>query len=313
MTLDLFRSFRTHANNAHQLFLEFGSQLGLIGLGLFFWLMAITLQAHRRRWAGENTHRSVPAALLAGMGALATDNVFGNVSLFFAVPAFLFFWVWGQWAALTNGREVRLPWPLPAKRMASVSLLLLSSLALIHETRGFLAEAASFRGAGRAAGSERWRSGEEDLLCSRRWRRFEVHNAYALGILYSREADEAERRGFAEEVRASSERAVAACTDALRANPGYDEIFQARALAFRRLNRVEDAILDLRVAILINPLSVGNYQALDTLYRKSPVYDQKREALRQGAFRLFPSEEAGIQTDRSAHPLAPREFNKVPH
>jgi O-antigen ligase len=309
--LDLFRSFRTHANNAHQLFLEIGSQMGLIGLGLFFWLIVITIQTQRRR-GGENHATSVSAALLAGMGALAADNVFGNVSLFFAVPAFLFFWVWGQWAGTAGGPAVRLPWPVPARRLISVGLFLLASLAIVHETRGFLAEAASFLGAGRA-GSERWRSGEEDLLCSRRWRRFDVHNAYALGILYSREADEAERLGFVEEVRASSERVVTACTDALQANPGYDEIFQARAMAFQRLNRVEDAILDLRVALLINPLSLGNYYALDALYRKTPSSYPKRVDLMERTIPLFTAEEMGIRARLKPRSGGPGEMNKDTH
>src|SRR6185295_2180278 len=85
---------RTHANNAHNILMEMWAQLGSVGVGVSIWLL-VTLftggwMIFRRK--AEGLSRLVTAALLSGMIGMVADNFFGNVSIFFAMPAFLFWW-----------------------------------------------------------------------------------------------------------------------------------------------------------------------------------------------------------------------------
>jgi tetratricopeptide (TPR) repeat protein len=111
-------------------------------------------------------------------------------------------------------------------------------------------------------------SREEELLLSRQWKRFDVHNAFELGNLYLRRAEYGQSQGFQEEVRVNAEKALDAFTDALRANPSYDELFESRAEAFRLLNRKAESERDLRMAILINPLRKETSLSLESLRSK---------------------------------------------
>lgn len=267
LPLDLFQTFRTHSNNAHQLFLEIGSQTGLIGLGLMGWACLVMVTMHRKSIADKlRSQNSISAALLAGLVGMSADNAFGNVSLFFAVPGFLFFWNLGQWAGVAGKNQIFSLAPLP-RRMVSVILLTATCFGINFLLRGLLAEAASFRGSLPARPNNDL-SREEELLLSRQWKRFDVHNAFELGNLYLRRAEYGQSQGFQEEVRVNAEKALDAFTDALRANPSYDELFESRAEAFRLLNRKAESERDLRMAILINPLRKETSLSLESLRSK---------------------------------------------
>jgi O-antigen ligase len=253
VALDLFQPLRTHANNAHQLLLEIGSQTGLMGVGLFLWIVVVAITAHHKSRAPTFSDQQVlRVSLFAGMVGMATDNIFGNVSLFFAVPGFLFFWVFGQWAGFLGSRKVTSLPHLPRK-LASICLIVICVFGINTLFRGFFAEAALFKGS--TIGSDgNDRTKEEHLLRSKKWNRFDVHTAFELGNLYSRRMEKARNQGFQEETRANAEKAVEAYTDALRSNPGYNELFESRAMALRVLHRDAESDGDLRMALLINPL-----------------------------------------------------------
>ena len=81
----LLASFRTHANNAHNVLMELWSQVGMVGAGFVVW-MAVTILVSgwltiRRRAQGLG--RDVSAALLSGFVGMLVDNFCGNVSVFF--------------------------------------------------------------------------------------------------------------------------------------------------------------------------------------------------------------------------------------
>jgi O-antigen ligase/tetratricopeptide (TPR) repeat protein len=304
--LELFRTFRTHANNAHQLFLEVGSQTGLIGLGLFFWLIVLTVITHRKSSERlSRDERSLAAALLAGMGGMAADNALGNVSLFFAVPGFLFFWVWGQWAGLSSG-ENHTPDRLSesftptegvatlikggaARRLGAVLLLTLCLLGVPLLARNFLGEVAFFSGS-QFAQAKNDRAGEELFLRARKWKRFDVNTNFELGNLYSQRAETARAHGYQSELKANAEKAVIAYTDALRSNPSYEELFESRARAFRSLGRDKESALDLRMAVLINPLRKESILALDTLFSRSHASGSIRIDALDRAVEIFPKD-----------------------
>lgn len=264
LPLELFQTFRTHANNAHELFLEIGSQTGLIGLGFFLWIVLTGVGTHFK-WMDRKTpdQRAIATALLAGMAGMAADNALGNVSLFFAIPGFLFFWVMGQWAGMSGINQVSL---LPAfpRRLLSVLLVGVCCGGVFFLFRGFVAEAAYFRST-LPARPESDRSREEELLLAKKWKRFDVHTGFDLGNLYLRRAIYAERQGFQREVQINAEKAFDAYTDALHSNPSYSELFEARAETLRLLNREAEAERDLRLALLINPLRKETSLSLDSL------------------------------------------------
>ena len=85
------------------------------------WLTGATHKNNIDRFSPAQ--RSLSAALLAGLGGMAADNIFGNVSLFFAVPGFLFSWDLGQWAAL-HGQGEYIPVPALPRRLFSGGRLL---------------------------------------------------------------------------------------------------------------------------------------------------------------------------------------------
>jgi hypothetical protein len=196
---------------------------------------------HKARTRMAPPQWSLTVPLFAGLAGMAADNAFGNVSLFFAVPGFLFFWVLGQWAAL-HGKD-RLSHPNPLfKRMASIGLLVTCVLGMTSLVRGFIAEAAFHKGSAPAPDSGD-RIKEGNLLRSKYWKRYDVHTAFELGNLYSQRMDKARALGFQEELRVNAEKAVEAYTDALRSNPSYNEVFEARARAFRALDRESESDL----------------------------------------------------------------------
>ncbi|MBI3291573.1 MAG: O-antigen ligase family protein [Elusimicrobia bacterium] len=121
----LFQGFRTHANNAHNLILEWWAQTGTLGLGIWCWLMLTVLIA------GRNTAQRLPgeASLLAhgwlgGMLAMLVDNLL-NVSLFFSVPALVFWWTAGSLFVSARDRLKTRCWSRSAPLAASVAGVLI--------------------------------------------------------------------------------------------------------------------------------------------------------------------------------------------
>lgn len=252
LLLDLFQTFKTHSNNAHNLFIEIGSQTGLVGLGLFFLLALLTVWGQIQQNRGGTKTPSQSSALFAGMVGMVTDNIFGNVSLFFAVPGFLFFWVWGQWAVLATNRPAQKPFPRWIGRAGAISLILISGWTIPMLLRTFLGEAEYFR-ATQPARLNSGRGGEEQLLRAQRLKPYDVHINFELGNLYARRMLEAQTRGYTIETTSNAEKAWAAYTQALRSNPSYDEIFSARARTAQALGQIENAKHDARMARLLDP------------------------------------------------------------
>ena len=133
--------------------------------------------------------------------------------------------------------------------------------------RGFLAEKFFFRATlNPKNGNDRAK--EEELLNSKKWKRFSVHTAFELGNLYSQRMENARSQEFPEEMHVNAQKAVEAYTDALRSNPSYNEVFEARARALRVIHREEEASLDMRMALLIQPLPMRE---------DSPLPEKRRE------------------------------------
>lgn len=286
-----FALFRTHANNAHNLVLEVLSQMGLVGLAAAGWTVAVGVAALRRMSGSlPDDRRTLAGARAAALLGMALDNFFGNVSLFFAVPAFLFAWTAGAFASEAAGpaRELPVRRPLPAFLLAAV--LASGATGIVWCYRAWRAEISYFEGykrsqSGDLAGAAR------HLEASRRWRRLEVNNAYELANVMLRQARAAGDNGLVDESKRLLLLAVDAYDEALRANAGYDEIHFNKATALLPLGRRDEAVAHLQTSLRINPQQEMTYRLLADVFARGGDAAALESLLAQ-AVRVFPANAA---------------------
>lgn len=285
-----FQSLRTHANNAHNLIFEFWTQLGTLGLSLFLWLMMTifnsVIRSRRRRSESEQI---LAAAALGGCAGMLADNALGNVSLFFAVPAFLFWWLAGM---VTGLAEPSLPCPISSsftKRMLSLGALLTGLFCLYHLGSRYIADHLYYEGF-KLSKSNQPAQAIPLLEASRSSYPLEVNNAYELGNCYAREAkmlDSSSQPKMAEDFK---RKAISAYRLALSANPGYDEIHYNLATMLIPENRLEEAFDHIEISLWINPLSHESYRVLSTLGLSFAARRERVvEFLKNGVF-FFPND-----------------------
>jgi tetratricopeptide (TPR) repeat protein len=275
-SFDSFVFLRTHANNAHNEVLEFWAQTGILGLGAAAWMWTTFFTASRR-WAKAGRLPGIWAAAVAGVAGMLLDNLL-NVSLHFAVPGFLFWWMAGLAMGSAPGRDAgrwrTLSRPGLAKA-AAVAAVLLASGAGWYWLRVWQRETHYF------AGFKHIRQGQlpqaiRELELSRSWGPREVNAVYELGNAYAR----AER--FADADRTYAQ--------ALAANAGYDEIyFNIATVKLSKLKEPERALDFYRMAWAINPLSAEVYNSLSAVLLQDPTrHRDEARAVLERATHFFP-------------------------
>jgi tetratricopeptide (TPR) repeat protein len=274
-TFDLFGALRTHANNAHNEILEFWSQTGLLGLGAWAWLWT-SFFATARRWAKQGRRPGLWTAAVAGVAGVLVDNML-NVSLHFAVPGFLCWWLVG--AAMGAGEPEGGRWRTLDRRAAAKAVCAACvALALgfsWYWVRVWEREVHYFAGF-KYIRQNAMPMAVRELEISRSWGPREVNAIYELGNAY------ASSDRFAEADRTYDE--------ALQANAGYDEIyFNIATVLASRLKQPERALDYYRMAWWINPLSAELYNSLSAMLLQDPAR-HSAEALRllQRATHFFP-------------------------
>ena len=272
-----YHHMRTHANNSHNEILEVFSQTGLIGLGAFLWLWsAFFISAWRwtKTKAGDDP---LWVGAVAGAAAVLADNLL-NVSLHFAVPAFIFWWLVG--AAMGRGARDAgafrtVSWPSAARRAAGALLVGASLFAVWWQVRFWSREAWYF------AGFKQVRQGNmpaatRSLERSRSWGPREVNAIYELGNAYARSGQPA--------------KAAEAYEGALQANAGYDEIyFNLGTVYASHLGRPDKAGGYFETAWALNPLSESVLNGLSAFLLRDPAGNKERavELLTEGTS-IFP-------------------------
>ncbi len=271
-----YRSLRTHANNGHNEVVETFAQTGLLGLGVVVWLWTAFFAAGRRWLRGAGERGALYAAGVAGAAGMLVDNML-NVSLHFAVPGFLFWWVVGMTCAepprATPPTDKRPPhpswrWGLRAASFCLVALCWVWVCVWFREAHYF----AGFKLLRQRA----FPAAVKELETSRSWGPPEVNAIYELGNAY------AQSERFVE--------ADGAYQGALRANAGYDEIYyNVGAIKSSHLGQRESAVDFFRVAHFINPVSPEVYTSLGNLYLSDPArYGDAAIDLLEEAVRVFP-------------------------
>ncbi|MBI4677949.1 MAG: tetratricopeptide repeat protein [Elusimicrobia bacterium] len=284
-SIPFFRTMRTHANNSHNEIMEVWAQAGILGLGVLFWLWTTFFRSTRPRWTSfKGIREGLGLAAACGVGGMLADNLL-NVSLHFAMPAFMFWWAAGMAVSVvyppdrpwrTTGGPAPAPWQAPALARAAAWAggALLACIAWYWVSTWFR-EVHYFEG------FKLMRQGSvaaavKELERSKAWGPREVNAIYELGNAYAR----LERFQDADRVYA----------DAMRANAGYDEIyFNLGTIKSSRLGLSSQAEPYYRSAVAINPISQDVYAALSALYLQSPLRRlDEAEAMLAKAMRVFP-------------------------
>ncbi|MBI4351901.1 MAG: tetratricopeptide repeat protein [Elusimicrobia bacterium] len=278
----VMRGLRTHANNAHNEVLEQWSQAGLLGLGAFLWFLATLFYGFLRFYRAappEARYEAVPLA--AGLAGALADNLL-NVSIHFAVPGLAFWWVAGALALRTCGAGTYPPWKRPRAAAAAAWLLLLCCLgAAWLWQRQFTREFHYFNGF-RAMRANNFTAAVSQLRAAWEAGSREVNGNYEFGNAYVR-AGELEKGAWA-------------YGEALKSNAGYDEIYFNLAIVQKRLGLAGEALKNLQVSTVINPLNPVTWQALAEVYLTLPDRQAAAGAAAadlEEAVRIFPGD-AGL-------------------
>ena len=271
MLTELFAQFRTHANNAHNVLLEVWSQIGTVGTGMAIWLL-VTLFCggwviFRRKEDGLS--RFLVAGLLAGFVGMLTDNFFGNVSIFFAVPAFLFWWNMG---ALYNESDQLVLQERPVSPVWGRALLVLFMafclIVMVYFVKRWNQEFYYFKGF-KAAKRGQVEKSVKDLEKAFQWFKGEVNTNYELGNSYSRYGKILEDKKLKTQGKKYKIKATEAYEAALRANPGYDEIYFNLGVTYAQMGEAEKSLEKLETAVFINPLLRDAYASIGNLHVQS--------------------------------------------
>lgn len=259
--------FRTHANNAHNILLEIWSQTGFLGAGAAIWILVTVLVSGwvvvRRQT--EGTARLVTAALWGGFVGMIVDNFFGNVSIFFAVPAFLFFWNTGSLFSEGQPRIDRRPlsdaWGRPL-------LIVIAALCLaqsVYFVKRWKQETFYFSGF-KMSKTDNVAKAIKDLELAYEAFPGEVNGNYELANNYARYASMVAGRGMTEEAKKYQAKGADLYRAALDANPGYDEIYFNLGVVKLQMGETELGISYLETALFINPLLRDAYASLGNVY-----------------------------------------------
>jgi O-antigen ligase len=271
--------YRTHANNLHNEILEYWTQIGTLGLGIVVWMWVLFFRlgvSMTNRLYGAS--RGLMWGLLGGVGGMLVDNLL-NVSIHFAVPAAIFWWLAGSAmafdpAALTVQRiELRSWWRKGLAGLVALGLLCLAGRAVCM----WMAEVNFFKG------FKFSKSGVDLVLASRYleraywWHHLEVNNNYELANVYARLGEKP--------------KALHMYDRALDANAGYDEIYFNRATMLMQMGRDQEAVEQYRICLAVNPLSHDAYNALANLYFKHLTeYAKDIEALYLQGVEIYPKD-----------------------
>ncbi len=272
-------SARTHANNCHNEILEYWSQIGTIGLGVvvWMWVLFFRLGASIARRAADNW-KIIVWGMMGGVAGMLVDNLL-NVSVHFAVPAFIFWWWVGTAMSFDSAalavRRIDLH---SARRKGVVFLCAVGLVCLMGRAAAmWVGEVDYFKGFKLSKGGVDLVSASRALEAAYAWHHLEVNNNYELGNVYARMGDR--------------DKALAMYQRALDANAGYDEIYFNRATMLMQAGRNAEAIASYKMCLAINPLSQQAYNAIAGLYFKDMArYGSDVEALYLQGVRVFPND-----------------------
>ena len=206
------------------------------------------------------------------------DNLL-NVSIHFAVPAFIFWWWVGSALSLDDSAliirriDLHAAWRKMVVGLCAIGLVCLMGRSVCL----WAGEINFFKGFKLSKAGVDLVSASHYLERAYDWHHLEVNNNYELGNVYARLGDK--------------DKALFMYQRAIDANPGYDEIYFNRATMLAQMGRTDEAIANYRTCLAINPLSQPAYNAIAGLYFKDLArHANEIEALYLQGVKAFPDD-----------------------
>ncbi|MFH0948790.1 MAG: O-antigen ligase family protein [Elusimicrobiota bacterium] len=280
-------TLRTHANNAHNVLLENLSQTGIIGLGIFLWLIfcIVKFGIHQiKNIPATGGQKTIAVGIFAGVIGMLVDNIV-NVTLYFVIPGFFFWMNLGILSGLGTSEKKVFNHNIISKIFSVISISI-SILLIIVCVSIFYAEKNYFTGFKFAKSpSTPIEQAIPYLEKAYKLRRLEVNNNYELANGYARmSARLRNAEGAISRADEYQKKTIRFYKEALAANPGYDEIYFNMATIYAQRKEFDIAEENYKRAIFINPFSIDAVMGLGNIYLFSEKYEPARNLYRRAAF-----------------------------
>ncbi len=322
----VLKSYRTHANNCHNEVFEIWTQTGALGLGIYIWLWIVMIAFgfhYAREFSAVAPEKSILVwALTAGSVGMFADNFFGNVSIHFTIPAFLFWWQAGLLFGVPRANNADRAHPaewfsLPVRNHIHISILCALGAGVlavcVWNFRREFQEIHYFRGFKISKMNNMLEPARQELDKAWKWFPSEVNSNYEMANTYARLAQQSQSGGLLPQADVMKKKSIWAYREALKANAGYDEIFFNLAAIQNQMGWLENshpafevetpwgervpfggdaapgAIYHYSRALAINPVSMDAYSFLGNAYLQNHAkYRAEGLALFEQAVRFFP-------------------------
>ncbi|MDD5687286.1 MAG: O-antigen ligase family protein [Elusimicrobia bacterium] len=276
---------RTHANNAHNVFLENLSQIGIIGLGIFLWVIfcIIKFGIHQIKNIKLDFQKTIAVGIFAGIIGMLVDNIV-NVTLYFVIPGFFFWMNLGILAGFGTAEKKVLNHNSTTKILSWILIGFFLILVKMYVSI-FIAEENYFTG---FKLSKRSNTPIEQavpyLEKAYKLHRLEVNNSYELANAYARMAAQFRQANAISQLDEYQKKAIFMYNEAIAANPGYDEIYFNMATIHAQRKEFDIAVENYKRAIFINPFSLDAVMGLGNIYLFSEKYEQARNIYHRAVF-----------------------------
>ncbi len=262
-----YRDLRTHANNSHNFILELLTQVGIFGTALYIWLIVTFIIYSKKLYDKVEKNKKLRIFIFTVAGlSFWVDNLL-NVSLFFPIPALAFWLNAGLLAA--EGRKIE-GYPGYSFNIKSfyfpglVAILLFFTGISVFNYKYFTASSYFFQGFKYSRQGNLTRAKDKLLKAHNRYTLI-VDNNYELGNVYSR---------LASQDKSYLENAIWAYKEAIKANPGYDEIYFNLGVMYLRNGDFKNAEQSLKSSLKINPISLKTLRTLGDLKGRQSKFNQ---------------------------------------
>lgn len=250
-------SLRTHANNAHNEIIEIISQTGIIGFGIsVLFILSIIYSSIKYIEQPDNDDKIVVLTALGSILAMLVDNML-NVSIHFAVPGLLFFWICGFVSSKSNGKviNINIRWKI---KTITIFIVLFLTLVITIWIRQFFREYYYFKGF-KETRNGNYTIAKTFLERAYNYHKREVNNDYELANVYVKLED--------------YNKASYMYKEALKSNAGYDEIYFNLGIIEKKIDNNIDALNYIKTSLWINPLNEkAYYAALEIMLRDIRKY-----------------------------------------
>lgn len=280
LTNKKFTQHKTHANNAHNEFLEILTQTGIIGFSIYILFFILFFYAGFKILKNKETKKEDKLLIIAYLSAIIgmiSDNML-NVSLHIATPMTLFWFIIGCSIKIykeNHLKEKTFHFNSVKKIIFIITTIVILLFITFRQFCLFLSEKEYFKSIYLLDNKQNPNSiillqAKQFLENSNKFRKYEVNKLYELGKVNL-------QLGLIDE-------AIKAYSDAILTNPGYDEPYFSRGGNFIKKENFENAKKDLLQANSLSPMNINIIYGIFTVYLNQKNYEKCIEFLKKGYF-----------------------------